>query len=255
MGADRGMQRLFLKAALSAGATIDLDRDQSNYVVNVLRMKPGGQLLVFNGEDGEWLANLAGSDRRSRSLIIDRLEREQTERPDLRYLFAPLKFGRIDYLVQKAVEMGAGWMTPVLTRHGQVRKLNLRRMEANAIEATEQCGLLSLPRIDEPQDLESLLDQWAPEEPRRQIVYCDESSERLDAIRQLQAIEDLRFAVLVGPEGGFSPQERARLRSLPFVTPISLGPRILRADTAAVAALAVLQAAVGDWTPSDRAER
>ncbi|MGD9740298.1 MAG: 16S rRNA (uracil(1498)-N(3))-methyltransferase [Bauldia sp.] len=240
-------QRLFLRARLSAGTVIDLDRTQSNYLINVLRMEKGDALSVFNGQDGQWRAVLSERNRRTPTLSIEKLERDQTERPDLYYLFAPLKQGRLDYMVQKAVEMGAGLLTPVLTQHTQVGRVNSERMEANAIEAAEQCGLLSIPQIDEPIALAQLLEAWPSVEPSRRIVYCDEAAPDGDAVAVLRALKEDRFAVLVGPEGGFSEAERQDLRDKPFVTPISLGPRILRADTAAVAAIALIQAVVGDW--------
>ena len=245
------MQRLFMRSRLSAGAVIDLDRGQTNYLTNVLRMNAGAAIRVFNGRDGEWQALLTQRDRRNWALTIERQERPQEARPDLRYLFAPLKHARLDYMVQKAVEMGVGRLTPVLTQHGQVGKVNVERMEANAIEAAEQCGLLSIPAIEEPVPLGDLLDKWPSAETGRRIIFCDEAAPQADAIAALGSLKEMHFAVLIGPEGGFSAEERARLRSRPFVTAISLGPRILRADTAAVAALTVVQAVRGDWRNSD----
>jgi 16S rRNA (uracil1498-N3)-methyltransferase len=243
-------QRLFVRTSLTAGATVDLDPAQTNYLVNVLRMAPGESVSVFNGRDGEWKASLVERRRRSFALTVDRQDRAQPERPDLYYLFAPLKQGRLDYMVQKAVEMGAGMMTPVLTQHTQVHRLNSERMEANAIEAAEQCGLLSIPQIDDAIPLGQLLDAWPQVEPERRIVYCDEAAPMADPIAALRAIVERKVALLIGPEGGFSADERTRLRALPFVTPIRIGPRILRADTAAVAALALVQAVLGDWRES-----
>lgn len=244
------MKRLYLRARLRGGATIDLDRGQSNYLVNVLRMKPGDPILVFNGVDGEWRALLGQRDRRAWTLTVEEQQRAQDTPPDLYYLFAPLKQARLDYMVQKAVEMGAGQLVPVLTQFGQVNRVNTQRMEANAIEAAEQCGLLSIPRVDEPVSLFELLDAWPRLEPNRRIVFCDEADTPSDPVTALTQLPDSKLAVLIGPEGGFAPDERARLRSRPFVTPIGLGPRIMRADTAAVAALALVQAVLGDWRPS-----
>jgi 16S rRNA (uracil1498-N3)-methyltransferase len=240
-----------VKADLANGANVELDRNQANYLVNVLRMRPHDEVLVFNGEQGEWVAELGRLDRRSWGLTVTGQQRPQTDRPDLHYIFAPLKHGRLDYMVQKAVEMGAGRLTPVQTQYGQVKKINVERMEANAIEAAEQCGLLSVPGIDDMQPLARLLENWRKIEPDRRIIFCDEEGSGGDPIAVLGKIKRPRLAVLVGPEGGFSPEERKLLRSLAFVTPISLGPRILRADTAAVAALAVVQAAIGDWRGDD----
>ena len=240
-------QRLFLRAPLGSGARVDLDPGQVNYLVNVLRLADGAGIHVFNGRDGEWLARLATEGRRRHILLVGEQVRPQPEPLDLHYLFAPLKQARLDYMVEKAVEMGAGRLRPVLTQHTQVSRLNRERMEANAVEAAEQCGILSIPRIDEPVKLETLIDAWPAEEPARRIVFCDEGEEGDDPLAILRGLPRSPLAVLIGPEGGFSAAERQLLRSLPFVTAIPLGPRILRADTAAVAALAIVQAALGDW--------
>ena len=170
--------------------------------------------------------------------------RPQPAAPDLLYCFAPLKAGRLDYLVQKAVEMGAGALQPVITRHTQVGKLGTDRLRANAIEAAEQCGILTMPEVREPLKLDRLLAGW---EEGRRLIFCDEDSSTDNPLAALKAVTERKLALLVGPEGGFSDDERRQLRALPFVTAIPLGPRILRADTAAVAALAVIQATIGDW--------
>lgn len=245
--ADSKLQRLYLRAMLSPGARAELDRAQAHYLINVLRLGDGDAVLVFNGRDGEFQATLTATGKRGQGLVIGERRRVQPAASDLRYLFAPLKQARLDYVVGKAVEMGVSRLTPVLTQHVQVGRLNLERMEANAIEAAEQCGILSLPRIDEPVALDALLDAWTTDEPLRRIVFCDEADGGGDPLAVLAAMANGPLAVLVGPEGGFSDAERDRLRALPHVTPLPLGPRILRADTAAVAALALVQAACGDW--------
>jgi 16S rRNA (uracil1498-N3)-methyltransferase len=255
---DPHAQRLFVRASLAAGMRVELDRAQANYLVNVLRMGEGDGILVFNGRDGEWRASLTAEGRRTNRLLIGEPTCRQPPAPDLHYLFAPLKHARLDYMVGKAVEMGAGRLRPVLTRHTQVTRINLERMEANAIEAAEQCGILSLPVIDEPVALTRLIETWAENESQRRIVFCDENDEASDPLSILAALTPSAVAVLIGPEGGFSADERELLRGQPFVTPIPLGPRILRADTAAVAALALVQATLGDWRrqsdePSDQA--
>jgi 16S rRNA (uracil1498-N3)-methyltransferase len=170
--------------------------------------------------------------------------REQTAAPDLHYLFAPLKQARLDYMVQKAVEMGVGRLRPVLTQHTQVSRVNLERMEANAIEAAEQCGILSIPAIEPPVKLSEALENW---DASRRLIFCDEGASLSDPAQALMKADPGPAALLIGPEGGFSPAERAKLLALPFVTQLSLGPRILRADTAAVAALALMQTFIGDW--------
>ena len=242
--------RLYVTAPLEAGATVALDRSQSSYLVNVMRRKPGDSVLLFNGRDGEWLASL--SDRSRKTFVISVAERTRAQTPpgDLHYLFAPLKQARLDYMVQKAVELGVSRLVPVLTRHGQVQRVNGERMRANAIEAAEQCGILALPEIAEPIALTKLLAEWIPS---RLMVFCDEDAPTgnpVEALAQARGggiVGPLPVSVLVGPEGGFAPEERDELTKLPNMVRLSLGPRILRADTAAVAVLALVQAVLGDW--------
>jgi 16S rRNA (uracil1498-N3)-methyltransferase len=244
MRANYKLQRLFIDAPLSAGATIETDRGQANYLLNVLRMKDGAELLVFNGRDGEWRAALEPKGKRAATLRATALERPQPATPDLVYAFAPLKTGRLDYMVQKAVEMGAGVLQPVITQHTQQPRLNMAKVRSNALEAAEQCGVLALPDCREPIRFDAFVDGW---DQARSLVFCDEDHETDNPLERLAPLRGRPLGLLIGPEGGFSDAERARLRALAFVTAIPLGPRILRADTAAVAALAVLQAAAGDW--------
>ena len=207
-------------------------------------LRPATRVLVFNGRDGEWSTTLEGGGKRT-SLAVDAKTRQQTAAADLHYLFAPLKAARLDYMVQKAVEMGVSRLAPVLTRHGQVTRVNLERMRANAIEAAEQCGILALPEIAEPVTLSRYL---ADRDPARLLVFCDEDADAANPAAALaKAAAPSGLAVLVGPEGGFAEDERAALVQQPNVVRLSLGPRILRADTAAVAALAVVQTVLGDW--------
>ena len=237
-------QRLHVEADLAAGAEIALTREQSNYLLNVLRLETGGQILVFNGRDGEWRAALRRMGRRDAALDVVGRRRTQSGGPDLHYLFAPLKRSRLDYMVQKAVEMGASRLQPVLTRHTVAERVNLERMRANVIEAAEQCGILRVSEVAEPVPLQRLLAGW---EPGRRLVFCDEGAPIGDPVRALSAVRPGPIAVLIGPEGGFAREERAALLALPAVTRLSLGPRIMRADTAAVAALALVNAVLGDW--------
>jgi 16S rRNA (uracil1498-N3)-methyltransferase len=236
--------RLFVDAPLGAGQVLPLAREQAHYLLTVLRLGPDAAILAFNGRDGEWLARLRPASRKAAELVAERQTRPQPSVPDLHYCFAPLKHARLDYMVQKAVEMGAAALRPVLTQHTQASRLNLERMQANAVEAAEQCGILSLPEIREPVRLDVLLDGW---DAGRRLIFCDEAAEVAGPLAALRATPAGPLAVLVGPEGGFSDAERQRLLRLPHVTRLSLGPRILRADTAAVAALALVQAALGDW--------
>jgi 16S rRNA (uracil1498-N3)-methyltransferase len=239
--------RLFVTSALEQRANVVLDKGQANYLTNVLRLDPGDSVLVFNGRDGEWRAELQREGRRSVALAVAEQTRPQHEPCDLHYMFAPLKHARLDYMVQKAVELGVSRLQPVTTRHTQAARVNLERMRANAIEAAEQCGILSVPKVDEPQPLAAILDGWTAQEGSRRIIFCDEAGGGADPVSILSALPRSPLALLIGPEGGFSAAERERLRALSFVTAIPLGPRIMRADTAAVAALALVQATQGDW--------
>lgn len=243
---DFSKHRLFSAGALKAGAVIALAREQANYLLNVLRLKTGDTVLVFNGHDGEWLCAIQAEGRKQASMEAIRQVRPQTVAPDLVYLFAPLKHARLDYMAQKAVEMGAGVMQPVLTRHTQVSRLNLDRLRANAVEAVEQCGILSLPEIRPEMPLAAALDALGPE---RLLVFCDEALEPENPVSALAAAPRAPLAVLIGPEGGFDEAERQLILQRERVLRLSLGPRILRADTAAVAALALVQAVLGDWSP------
>ena len=242
--------RLYMDAPLAAGSSVALDGAQANYLFNVMRRGAGDAVLVFNGRDGEWRASLAGSGRKAAQLIPAEQTRPQPAPGDLHLLFAPLKHARLDYLVQKAVELGASRLVPVITQHTQVTRVNLERMRANAIEAAEQCGLLSVAEIGEPVKLAALLAEWVPE---RLLVFCDEQAPVHDPVAVLEEARENKLAgampvsVLIGPEGGFSADERAALLKLPDRVRLSLGPRVMRADTAAVAVLALVQAVLGDW--------
>ena len=238
--------RLYVRQPLAAGATVPLDRAQAHYLNTVLRLISGDAVLVFNGHDGEWRAMLQ-AQKRTAVLVVEVRTRPQSVPADLHYLFAPLKAARLDYMVQKAVEMGVSVLQPVLTRHGQVTRVNAERMLANAIEAAEQCGLLSLPEIKPLVALTDILAAW---NPKRRLVFCDEDAELESPVAALADLPSAPLALLIGPEGGFSAEERDILLKCPYVVRLSLGPRILRADTAAVAALAVIQAVVGDWRRS-----
>jgi 16S rRNA (uracil1498-N3)-methyltransferase len=237
--------RVYLDAPLAGGLEVSFDRDQANYLQNVLRLKQGDGVLLFNGRDGEWQAHLAVSGKRSLTAAIGECLRAQPQAGDLHFLFAPLKHVRLDYLVQKAVEMGVSRLQPVITRHTQVARVNLDRMRANVIEAAQQCGILSVPEVAEPATFNTVVGQI---EAERLLIFCDEDAEVKDPVAALAALQAHRpVAVLVGPEGGFAEDERAALLKRPNVARIALGPRILRADTAAVAALALVQAVLGDW--------
>ncbi|ABS69326.1 16S rRNA (uracil(1498)-N(3))-methyltransferase [Xanthobacter versatilis] len=233
-------QRLYVDAELGPDASVLLAPEQAHYVANVIRLAVGQDLLLFNGRDGEWRATRVAGGKRDVRFEVSAQVRPQPEAPTLEYAFAPLKHARLDYMVQKAVEMGAGVLSPVITRYTQVSRINLDRMAANAVEAAEQCGILSLPHVAEPRPLAQWLDALPAE---RVLVFCDEAAADHDPIHALRTAPSGPVSVLIGPEGGFSPDERALIA--PRAVTLSLGPRILRADTAAVAALALVGAARG----------
>lgn len=237
--------RLFVDAALVQDARVPLDRDQSNYLGNVLRLAAGAEVLAFNGRDGEWQAAIEGR-KRPEGLVILQQTRPQDRLPDLTYVFAPLKHARLDYMVQKAIEMGAAALQPVLTRFTQASRVNTERMRANVVEAAEQCGILRIAAVAEPVPLERFLSQRAA---GRLLIFCDEAAEVQDPVQSLQNTREAGggIDVLIGPEGGFAEEERALLLRQPKILRLALGPRIMRADTAAVAALALVQAVLGDW--------
>lgn len=236
--------RLFVDAPLAQDARVPLDRDQSNYLGNVLRLAAGAEVLAFNGRDGEWQAAIEGR-KRPDGLVILQQTRPQDRLADLAYVFAPLKHARLDYMVQKAIEMGAARLQPVLTRFTQASRVNTERMRANVVEAAEQCGILSIAAVAEPIALEHFLSQRPAE---RLLIFCDEAAEVESPIESLQGARQAGgIDVLIGPEGGFAEEERALLQRQPKILRLALGPRIMRADTAAVAALALVQAVLGDW--------
>ncbi len=237
--------RLYVDAPLAGAREVALNRDQANYMLNVLRLKRGDGLLLFNGRDGEWQARLAGTGKKALIAELGARMREQPRVPDLHFLFAPIKHARLDYLVQTAVEMGVSRLQPMITRHTQVTRVNLARMRANVIEAAQQCGILALPAVAASAAFDGVLENI---DAGRLLVFCDERAEVQDPVAALAAVRGGRpLAVLIGPEGGFAEEERAALLRRPHVTRIALGPRILRADTAGVAALALVQAVLGDW--------
>jgi 16S rRNA (uracil1498-N3)-methyltransferase len=246
---DFSAQRLFVEDPLVEGAEIAPNAEAQNYLLNVLRLRSGDAILLFNGRDGEWRATLDMVSKRAAALRVERRLREQTEPGQVHYAFAPLKQARLDYMVQKATEMGAARLTPVLTKRTQMRRVSAHRLRANAIEAAEQCGLLTIPETAEPIELDRYL---AGLDPERLLVFCDEDAPATEALAPLRCKSGELgarppLAVLIGPEGGFDETERALILRRANVLRLSLGPRILRADTAAVAALALVQATLGDW--------
>jgi 16S rRNA (uracil1498-N3)-methyltransferase len=241
------LPHLYVAPDLTAGAAIGLDRGQSNYLINVLRLKKGSQVVAFNGRDGAWLTAILTAGRKGAELVpLERIA-AQSARSDLWYFFAPVKSARLDYMVQKATELGAGHIQPVMTRRTQSARVNMDRLRANVVEAAEQCEVLSIPLLHETTALDRLVAAWQEQHAGRRLIFADEAATPSSPIERLKTVAGDPLGLIVGPEGGFSDEERALLLAQKFVVPISLGPRILRADTAAVAALAAIQASIGDW--------
>jgi 16S rRNA (uracil1498-N3)-methyltransferase len=250
------MIRLHVPDDLAPGARVDPTADQARYLVSVMRLQPGAALLLFNGRDGEWRAELAAVSKKGCALQVIERTRAQTLGPDLDLVIALVKRARLETIVEKAAELGARRVRLLITRRTQADHTNVQRLQAIAAEAAEQTGRLDVPQVLEPVKLDKLLDGW---DPARALMFCDEAGDDPDeqwggphgrALPALDALKDRGgdcWAVLIGPEGGFDPAERERLRAIAPVTPVTLGPRILRADTAAISALTLWQAALGDW--------
>jgi 16S rRNA (uracil1498-N3)-methyltransferase len=236
--------RLYVEDALSSGGTVALQGDRAHYLRNVLRLKPRDEIALFNGRDGEWGAAITDLGKRTALLEIDEQTRLQAQEADIWLAFAPIKRARIDFVAQKATELGATLLWPVFTRHTAMERVNLERLRANAIEAAEQCGRISVPEVREPIRFDGLLDLWPS---GRRLICCDETGGGEPILDALADHPAGPAGLLIGPEGGLAKEELDRLEKTPNVCRVGLGPRILRADTAALAALACWQAAVGDW--------
>lgn len=240
----RAKIRLFVEAPLGAGQGIPLSKEQSNYLFAVMRLKIGAFVLVFNGKDGEWLAEVVEAGKRNGKLACVEQTAPLRLPPDLWLLFAPIKKARTAFIVEKATELGAARIIPTMTQYTNADRMNLDRLRAHALEATEQCGGTFIPEVSEPVKLAEILSDWPND---RQIMFCDESREALPAAAALAKEQPGKWAILIGPEGGFSPDEVARLRAMSQVTSVTIGPRILRADTAVVTAITLWQSILGDW--------
>lgn len=236
----KSLPRLYVEKSLGAGARVELDAAQANYLGNVMRLKESDRLLVFDGASGEWLAEVAEAAKKRMALAVVEQTRPQESVPDLWLAFAPVKKGRVDWLVEKAVELGVARLLPVITQRTIVDKLNLDRMRSHIVEAAEQCGRTVLAQIDEPLKLEALL---KARDPARTLYFADETGGE----QASTAFKPGSSLILTGPEGGFTPDEAAAIRAAPNSKAISLGPRILRAETAALAAVTAWMASVGDW--------
>lgn len=241
---ERAKVRLYVDQPLGAGQTVPVDRDHANYLFNVMRMGPGNAVALFNGRDGEWRAEVTAANKRAGILTCVGQSAPQSDPPDLWLVFAPIKKARTDFIVEKAAEMGARRILPVLTEFTNSERVRVDRLQAHCVEAAEQCGGTYVPEVADPAKLDQVLADW---DPSRKLLFCDEALAGEDAAIPA-GDRGAAWAILIGPEGGFSEAERRRLRALPFAHPISLGPRILRADTAAVAAMALWQDQLGDWS-------
>lgn len=238
------MIRLFVADVLDAGGRVAVTPEQGHYLTRVMRLAPGDDVLAFNGRDGEWRARLAPEGKRGFALEVGARVRPQAFGPDLDLLIAVVKRARLETIVEKAAELGVRRIRPILTERVSAPPANVARLLSIAIEAAEQCGRLDVPEVATPVRLDTLFAAW-PEE--RRLMFCDEGGEAATAMEALRGLPAGPWSVLIGPEGGFSPGERAAIRARDEVTAVSLGPRILRADTAAISALTLWQSALGDW--------
>ena len=236
--------RLYVTPELRSGQQVALDKDQAHYLFGVMRQTAGGHVLIFNGRDGEWLAEITQAGKRAGVLTCVEQTAPHRDAPDLWLCFAPIKKARTDFIAEKACEMGTRRLVPVFTRYTNAERVRQDRLQAHAIEAAEQCGITSVPEVADPINLDRLLDDWPS---NRQIMFCDETGPRPNAAEVLNKAVSGPWAILIGPEGGFATEEVQRLQKMPQAHPVSLGPRILRADTAAVAALTIWQTTLGDW--------
>lgn len=240
----RAKIRLFVEAPLGGAQGIVLNKEQSNYLFAVMRLKTGANVLVFNGVDGEWLAEVVEANKRGGRLACVEQTAPLCLPPDLWLLFAPIKKTRTAFIVEKATELGVARILPVLTEFTNSDRLNIERLRAHALEATEQCGGTFIPKVCDAARLSAVLDDWPDD---RRLMFCDESREALPAAQALAAQSGSKWAIVIGPEGGFSEGEVMKLRGMAQVTSVTLGPRILRADTAAVTAITLWQSVLGDW--------
>lgn len=238
------LPRLYVTDEITVDQAIPMNQEQWHYIRNVMRLVDGAKIMIFNGKDGEWLASLNYETKKRLVLMPVEQTKPQPQAAKLLYAFAPLKKGRLDYMIQKATELGVSHMQPVLTEYTDNHKIKLEKLEANAIEAAEQCTMLSIPTILKPQKFEAFIEQYAK---THQIIFCDERAKIDSPISLIARLKNQEICVLIGPEGGFSAAERNVLLALTNIHAISLGPRIMRADTAAVAALTLVQATIGDW--------
>jgi 16S rRNA (uracil1498-N3)-methyltransferase len=257
MSKERPNVRLFIEQVLEAEVEIAVGTAQAHYLARVMRLQSGDRIRLFNGRDGEWLARITSVSRSWCELLVESMLRAQRAEPGPVLAFAPIKKDPMHYLVEKSTELGIERLLPVVTRNTAVEQVNPDRMRAHVVEAAEQCGRLTIPHVDPPKPLDAFVAEWPEQHP---LLFMDErrcGRPIADAIADRVARSDgqpLPLGILVGPEGGFAEVEAEALRALAFVMPVSLGPRILRAETAALAALACWQAFAGDWRAADESE-
>ncbi|NRA87984.1 MAG: 16S rRNA (uracil(1498)-N(3))-methyltransferase [Rhizobiales bacterium] len=238
------LSRLYLDAPIIKNSGLQLNNDQWHYVCNVMRLNEGDQIMIFNGKDGEWLSEIKYETKKRILLNPIKQTKPQPDKPQLVYAFAPLKKGRVDYMIQKATELGVGILQPIITDHTIGHKVKLEKYVANAIEAAEQCTMLNIPTIKQAIKFDTFIHDFAT---NYQIIFCDEAAKSQSPLNDIGKLKSQKICVLIGPEGGFSSNERAALLQMNNSLSISLGPRIMRADTAAIAALTLVQATIGDW--------
>lgn len=237
--------RLFTSSHLSIAGHIDLSKEQAHYLVNVMRKRDGDELMLFNGKDGEWLGYINSSSKKHCIVVLKEQAKEQACQPDIWLCFAPVKNAPITNIIRQATELGVSCLQPVITKHTVITRVNTDKFTANAIEAAEQSERLTVPEIAEPENLDKLLSAWDHD---RKLILCDETGGGTPMVQALLKLDkDKKYAVLIGPEGGFSQSEFALLRNQPYIVPVGMGPRILRADTAAIVALAGVFSILGDW--------
>lgn len=250
---DSSSPRLFIPQDFHINTEFELKLDHHHYIANVLRLKKDDYVRIFNGYDGEWLSQIHNQTKKKTSLIPIKKIREQTQPTQICYIFAPIKHTRQDYMIQKATEMGVSHLIPVLTQHSQTKRINYERLHANCIEAAEQCGVLNIPTFQEIKPLTEVISNL---DKKHILIFCDENAESRNPLATLSNIpRNHPVAVLIGPEGGFTADERLFLHKRSNTCTLSLGPRILRADTAAIAALSLVQASCGDWDSLKKVKR
>ena len=240
----KNLTRIFVENNLKINTEIELAKEPSNHLINVLRKKTGDEIIIFNGVNGAWLANIITAKKNKTTIMVVKQIAEQPPSSDIWYGFAPLKKARLDYMIQKATEMGVAYIQPVFTQYTQVNKLKTDKLKTYMLEAAQQCEILSLPEIEPSIKLKDLLENWQKTHGERVLILADETKKPTSPITILETLKDKKLGLLIGPEGGFSDEELKLLHKQNFVVPISLGKNILRADTAAVAALAFIQAII-----------